>query len=104
MAQLAAQKKRIIQQEKERERKERTSRLCRRHGLLEKYMPGLTVISDKQFEMFIKRAINTGYGQKILVELVTASGQSVDYVYIETSDYDETEDEASTPKTEPSGA
>ena len=63
MAQLAARKKRLIQQENTRVRKERNSRLYRRHGLLQKYMPGLTIITDRQFEMFIRRAINTSYGR-----------------------------------------
>ena len=103
MEQLEAQKKKILQQENERLRKERTSRLCRRHGLLEKYMPDLITITDKQFEMFIKRGINTSYGQKILAEITAHTGKSANYVSIETPDEDDTEDGAGTPKAEPSG-
>ena len=36
---------------------------------MEKYMPGLISITDEQFEDFIKRGINTSYGQKILAEI-----------------------------------
>jgi len=104
MAQLAARKKRLIQQENQRLRKERNSRLYRRHGLLEKYMPSLAVITDQQFDMFIRRAIDTGYGQKILAELVSASGQSTDYASMETPDEDEAENGESMPKAERSGA
>ena len=68
--QLLNQKKQLLQKHNAMERKERTSRLCRRHGLLEKYMPGLITISDEQFEMFIKRGIDTGYGNKILNEII----------------------------------
>ena len=57
------------------ERKARTKRLCSRHGLLEKFMPDLATITDEQFEEFIKRGINTSYGQKILAEIV-AKGTS----------------------------
>ena len=39
--QLENQKKQLIQKQKEDDRKERTKRLCKRHGLLEKYMPDL---------------------------------------------------------------
>ena len=70
IAQLEAQKKRLIQQQKTTERKERINRLCKRHGLLEKYMPDLITLSDEQFEMFIKRGISTSYGRKILAEIV----------------------------------
>ena len=104
MAQLAARKKRLIQQENARLRKERNSRLYRRHGLLEKYMPNLAVITDQQFDMFIRRAINTGYGQKILAELAAATGHSIDYASMEMSDGDDAENGENTPEAEPSGA
>ena len=67
--QLQNEKKRLIQQQKATERKERTRRLCSRHGMLEKYMPDLITITDEQFEIFIQRGIDTSYGQKILAEL-----------------------------------
>ena len=68
--QLINQKKQLVQKQKATERKERTSRLCRRHGLLESRMPDLVNISDEQFEAFVKRGINTSYGQKILAEII----------------------------------
>ena len=74
--QLLNQKKQLIQKQKADERKERTSRLCRRHGLLEKYMPDLIVITDEQFEQFVKRGIDTKYGNQILSELVAKEGVS----------------------------
>jgi len=67
-------------------------------------MPGLTIITDRQFEMFIRRAINTSYGRGILAELTTATGKTIDCVYIETPNEFYTEDGAGTPKAEPSGA
>jgi superfamily II RNA helicase len=70
IAQLENQRKQLVQKQKEDERKERTRRLCKRHGLLEKYMPELAAISDEQFEMFIKRGINTSYGKKMLAEII----------------------------------
>ena len=42
----------------------------RRHGLLEKFMPDLANITDEQYETFIRKGINTTYGQKILAEIV----------------------------------
>jgi hypothetical protein len=110
IAQLEAQKKQLIQQQKAAERKERTRRLCSRHGLLEKYMPDLIAISDEQFEIFVKRGVDTSYGQKLLAELVakqsvntpsnsTASdGKVKNTTVIEEEsegfqDYDESEDD-----------
>ena len=70
IAQLNNRKKQEIQKMKQDERKARTKRLCSRQGLLEKYMPDLIIITDEQFEMFIKRGINTDYGRKILGEII----------------------------------
>ena len=64
IAQLENQRKQEIQKMKTEERKARTKRLCSRHGLLEKFMPDLATITDEQFEEFIKRGINTSYGQR----------------------------------------
>jgi len=69
--QLMNRKKQLRQKHNAEERKERTSRLCRRHGLLEKYMPDLITLTDEQFENFIRRGINTSYGQKILGEIIS---------------------------------
>ena len=74
IAQLVNQKKQETQKLKAEERKERTKRLCRRHGLLEKFMPDLAAITDEQYEAFIKKGINTSYGQKILAEIVSSTG------------------------------
>jgi hypothetical protein len=76
IAQLEKRKKEIVQKQKEVDRKERTNRLCKRHGLLEKYMPDLITITDEQFEMFIKRGINTTYGQKTLAEIISKPPQT----------------------------
>ena len=76
IAQPENQRKQLIQKHKEDDRKERTKRLCKRHGLLEKYMPDLISITDEQFEMFIKRGINTSYGQKTLAEIVAKPPQT----------------------------
>ena len=68
--QLQNQKKQLVQKQKEDERKARTNRLCRRHGLLEKFIPSIATITDEQFELFIKVAINTKHGQDRLAEIV----------------------------------
>ena len=72
--QLQNQEKQLIQKQKAEERKARTRRFCSRHGLLEKVMPDLAAITDEQFETFIRKGINTSYGQKILAEIVGSTG------------------------------
>ena len=76
IAQLENQRKQEIQKMKAEERKARTKRLCCRHGLLGKIMPDLIVITDEQFEEFIKRGINTSYGQKLLAEIMAKEAES----------------------------
>ena len=63
-------KKKLMQQAKAKERKERNHRLYRRHGLLEMFLPELIKMTDHQFEMFIKRGIKTKYGIKILYDIL----------------------------------
>jgi hypothetical protein len=68
--QLQKQKQAIIKRENAKERKARTNRLCRRHGLLEKFMPNLITITDDQFEAFVRTGIVTSYGIKRLGEIM----------------------------------
>jgi hypothetical protein len=101
--QLMNEKKQIIQRHKAQERKERTNRLCRRHGLLEKFMPDIITISDEQFELFIKTGIDTQYGRTRLAEIAAkedtaaaitsqpATLKTDDRKYIEIDIDDETE-------------
>ena len=69
--QLMKQKKQETQKLKADERKERTKRLCKRHALLEKFMPDLATITDEQFEVFIKTGIDTTYGRNKLAEIIS---------------------------------
>ena len=84
--QLTNEKKQIIQKQKADERKARTRRLCSRHGLLEKYMPDLIAITDEQFENFIKRAIDTTYGNQILGEITRKTSAAVASNHTNTAD------------------
>jgi len=74
MKHLQNEEKRLLQKERADERKARTRRFCSRHGLLEKVMPDLAAITDEQYETFIRKGVNTSYGQKILAEIVGSTG------------------------------
>ena len=66
IAQLENQRKRLIQQEKERERKDRTKRLCRRAGLLESLLPETITLTDEQFKTFLEKTVLSDYSHRIL--------------------------------------
>ena len=102
--QLNAEKSKLKKQENARLRKARDSRLYKRHAFLEKYMPGLAVITNEKFYKFVRIAINTSYGRNKLAELIEESGQSIDCIYVEMTDEDCTEKGQRTPKAEPSWA
>jgi len=55
--QLENKKKRLIQKQKEQERKDRTNRLCKRIGLFEKLLPDSIPLTEGQFKtlLFWKR-------------------------------------------------
>ena len=48
---------------------DRTHRLCKRGGLIEKLMPELITLTDKQFDIFIEKCLLTDYVRKVINEL-----------------------------------
>ena len=78
MAQLAEQKKRLIQQEKERERKAKNNRFTKRHGLLENMLPELIILTDEQYKIFLERAVANDTARKIIANILSQSINPVD--------------------------
>jgi len=66
IAQLENQRKRLLQAEKEQERKDRTKRLCKRAGLLESLLPDTIILTDEQFKIFLEKTIITEHSRRIL--------------------------------------
>ena len=97
--QLQNEEKQLIQKQKAEERKARTRRFCSRHGLLEKLMPDLANITDEQYETFIRKGINTSYGQKILAEIVGSTGATAAPQTAETAAQGNTAPTAKPPQT-----
>ena len=56
--------KELLQRQRSKADKDRTHRLCRRGGLVEKLLPGLAVITDEQFETFVERFLLSGDAEK----------------------------------------
>ena len=46
--------KELLNKQKDKERKERNHRLCKRMGLIEKYLPDTIPLTDEQFVAFIE--------------------------------------------------
>ena len=64
--QLENEKKRLIQEQKAQERKDRTKRLCKRMGLLESLLPDTIPLTDEQFKTFLEKTVTTEHSRRIL--------------------------------------
>ncbi len=69
MKKLENKKKRLIREQKEQERKDRTNRLCKRMGFIEKLLPGTIPLTEEQFKTFVEQTIATDHSRRILDEL-----------------------------------
>ena len=64
--QLENDRKKILQAQKEADRKARTKRLCKRAGLLESLLPDTIPLTDEQFKIFLEKTVTTENARKIL--------------------------------------
>ncbi len=67
--QLTNKKKRLIQEQKEQERKDRTNRLCRRMGLFESLVPDSIPLTEEQFKTFLEKTVAAEHGRRLLDEM-----------------------------------
>lgn len=67
--QLENKKKRLIQEQKEQERKDRTNRLCKRMGLFEKLLPDCITLTEEQFKTFLEQTAAAEHGRRLLGEM-----------------------------------
>lgn len=68
---LENKRKRILEERKTYERKERTKRLCQRMGLIESLLPETITLSDDSFKSFVEKTILSEYAKKILSSITT---------------------------------
>lgn len=66
MTQLKNQRKKLIQEKKQQERKERTKRLCKRMGLFESMLPESLSLTDEQFQRFLEKTVATEHSRRLL--------------------------------------
>lgn len=77
MTQLENQRKKLIQEQKAQERKDRTKRLCKRMGLFESMLPESISLTDEQFQTFLEKAVANEYGRRILNGLTAQNTATV---------------------------
>ena len=63
--QLENKKKRLMQEQKEQERKDRTNRLCKRMGLFEKLLPDCITLTEEQFKTFLEQTAAAEHGRNM---------------------------------------
>ena len=74
---LENQKKRLIQEQKAQERKDRTKRLCKRMGHFESMLPDSIPLTDNLFKSFLEKTINTEQSRRILDGLTAQNAAAV---------------------------
>ena len=74
LVQLENQRKKLVQEQKAQERKDRTKRLCKRMGLFESMLPDTIPLTDEQFQIFLEKTVTTEYGRRILDGLTAQQG------------------------------
>lgn len=96
MTQLENQRKKLIQEQKQQERKDRTKRLCKRMGLFESMLPESISLTDEQFQIFLEKTIAAEHSRRILDRLTAQRGAQPparNAAYTEAQDAIENEDD-----------
>jgi hypothetical protein len=75
--QLENQKKRLIQQQKEEQRKVRTRRLIERGAMLESRIAGADALTNEQIGYFLDKTLLTPFSKRILAEMTARSAGPV---------------------------
>jgi len=75
--QLENKKKRLMQEQKEQERKDRTNRLCKRMGLFEKLLPDTITLTEEQFKTFLEQTAAAEHGRRLLAEMTAQNAARV---------------------------
>ena len=72
--QLENERKRLMQRQKEQERKDRTKRLIERGAILESLVPGAAAFTNEQIKAFLEKTVGNDSARKILAGMAPQSG------------------------------
>ena len=67
---LKKEEKKLVQEQSKEEQKQRTHRLCKRGGEVEKLLPDLKTLSEEQFYLFVEKTLLTDSTKRILADIV----------------------------------
>ena len=82
--QLENERKKLLQQQKEQERKDKTKRQAERGAILESYISGAGTLTNEQIKSFLQKTIQSEYARKILDGLKKQTGDVTDSKSSET--------------------
>jgi len=69
--------KALEKEQRERNDKARTNRLCKRHGLLESVLPVTIALTEEQYEKFVKQHIANKHGIAVLATITGQTSEAV---------------------------
>ena len=72
--QLENERKRLVQRQKEQERKDRTKRLIERGAILESLIPGAAAFTNEQIKAFLEKTVGSDSARKILAGMAPQGG------------------------------
>lgn len=75
--QLENQRKRLVKQHNEEERRKRTHRICKRGGLLESLLPETIPLTDEQFKSFLEKTLLGTFARKTLDSLTSQDDKTI---------------------------
>ena len=83
IAQYESHMKKLLQKQKQDERKVKTKRQTSRAGVIEKLLPDTITLTDEQFKAFIERTAANDFGRRALATIVkggraTAASQTAE--------------------------
>ena len=73
--QLENERKRLLNVQKEAERKARTKRLIERGAILESFIANATIFTNEQIKTFLEKTIASDYAKKILDGMTKQGGE-----------------------------
>jgi hypothetical protein len=68
----------LLKRYNEQEQKARTHRLCKRGGYVEKHLPELIPLTDKQFYAFVEKVMQSHFARKVLAELTAENADTAE--------------------------
>jgi len=75
-AQVDARIKKLLQEQKEADRKARTKRLIERGAIAESLIPGVETLTNEQFKAFLEKTVTSSYAARALAEIAATTGMA----------------------------